>query len=79
MDKKAIIQELCAWNDTVLAAQVRPFLEPFGPMRFDADVFDEDERQDTGCIALYKGGNVFRKDAGRTGALSPSTPRRSAT
>lgn len=63
MDKKAIIQELRAWNDAVLSAQARPFLEPFGlTMRFDADVFDEDERRDTGCIALYKGGSVFWKE-----------------
>ena len=63
MDKKAIIQELRAWNDAVLAAQARPFLEPFGlTMRFDADVFDEDERQDTGCITLYKGGSVIWKE-----------------
>lgn len=63
MDKKAIIQELRAWNDAVLTAQALPFLEPLGlTMRFDADVFDEDERQDTGCIALYKGGSVFEKE-----------------
>lgn len=63
MDKKAIIQELRAWNDAVLTAQARPFLEPFGlTMRFDADIFDEDERQDTGCIALYKGGSVFWRE-----------------
>ena len=63
MNKKAIIQELRAWNDAVLTAQARPFLEPFGlTMRFDADVFDEDERQDTGCIALYQGGSVFWKE-----------------
>ena len=53
MDKKAIIQELRDWNDAVLFAQARLFLEPFGlTIRFDADVFDEDEGQDTGCIAL---------------------------
>lgn len=63
MDKKAIIQELRAWHDAVFSAQARPFLEPFGlTMRFDADVFDEDERQDTGCISLYKGGSVFWKE-----------------
>ena len=43
MDKKAIIQELRAWNDAVLTAQALPFLEPLGlTMRFDADVFDEE-------------------------------------
>ena len=58
MDKKAIIQELREWNDTVLRAQARPFLEPLGlTMRFDAD-----ERMDSGCIALYKGGSVFEKE-----------------
>lgn len=63
MDKKAIIQELRTWHDAILSAQALPFLEPLGlTMRFDADVFDEDERQDTGCIALYKGGSVFEKE-----------------
>lgn len=63
MDKQAIIQELRARHDAILSAQARPFLEPFGlTMRFDADVFDEDERQDTGCIALYKGGSVLEKE-----------------
>ena len=42
MDKKAIIQELRDWNNAVLFAQARSFLEPFGlTIRFDADVFDE--------------------------------------
>lgn len=63
MDKKAIIQELRTWHDAILSAQALPFLEPLGlTMRFDANVFDEDERQDTGCIALYKGGSVFEKE-----------------
>ena len=45
MDKKAIIQELRDWNNAVLFAQARSFLEPFGlTIRFDADVFDENER-----------------------------------
>ena len=56
MDKKAIIQELRDWNNAVLFAQARSFLEPFGlTIRFDADVFDENERLATDCIALYKG------------------------
>ena len=39
MDKKAIIQELRDWNNAVLFAQARSFLEPFGlTIRFDADV-----------------------------------------
>lgn len=63
MDKKAIIQELRDWNDAVLFAQARSFLEPFGlTIRFDADVFDENERLATDCIALYKGGSVFEKE-----------------
>ena len=63
MDKTAIIQQLREWNDAVLSAQARPFLEPFGlTMRFDADAFDEDERRDSDCIALYKGGSVFEKE-----------------
>lgn len=63
MDKKPIIQELREWNDAVLSAQARPFLEPFGlSIRFDADVFDADERDNTDCIALYKGGSVFWKE-----------------
>lgn len=63
MNKKTIIQELQEWNDAVVSAQALPFLEPFGlTIRFDADVFDEDERRDTNCIALYKGGSVFEKE-----------------
>ena len=63
MDKKAIIQELRDWNDAVLFEQARSFLEPFGlTIRFDADVFDENERLATDCIALYKGGSVFEKE-----------------
>lgn len=31
-------------------------------IRFDADVFDENERLATDCIALYKGGSVFEKE-----------------
>lgn len=63
MDKKPIIQALREWNDAVLSAQARPFLDPFGlSIRFDADVFDEDERDSTDCIALYKGGSVFWKE-----------------
>lgn len=63
MDKKAIIQELHVWHDTILSAQALPFLEPFGlTMRFDADTFDEEELRNTGCITLYKGGSVFEKE-----------------
>lgn len=63
MDKKPIIQALREWNDAILSAQARPFLAPFGlSIRFDVDVFDEDERDNTDCIALYKGGSVFWKE-----------------
>ena len=63
MDKKAIIEELRDWNDAVLFEQALPFLKPFGlTIRFDADVFDENERLATDCIALYKGGSVFEKE-----------------
>lgn len=63
MNKNLIIQELREWNDAVLSAQARPFLEPLGlSICFDAEAFDEDERQDTDCIALYKGGSVFEKE-----------------
>lgn len=59
MNKK----ELREWNDAVLSVQALSFLEPFGlTMRFDADVFDEDKRLDTDCIALYKGGRAFEGD-----------------
>lgn len=63
MNKQTIIQELQEWNDAVLSTQALPFLKPFGlTIRFDADVFDEDERRDTDCIALYNGGSVFEKE-----------------
>ena len=62
MNKNTIIQELSAWHDAMLQAQARPFLAPLGlDMRFDAEAFDEDERQNSDCIALYRGGSVFEK------------------
>lgn len=62
MNKNTIIQELSAWHDAMLQAQARPFLDPLGlDMRFDAEAFDEDERQNSDCITLYKGGSVFEK------------------
>ncbi|WP_443601541.1 MULTISPECIES: hypothetical protein [Alistipes] len=62
MNKNTIIQELSAWHDAMLQAQARPFLDPLGlDMRFDAEAFDEDERQNSDCIALYRGGSVFEK------------------
>lgn len=63
MNKNTIIQELSAWHDAMLQAQARPFLDPLGlDMRFDAEAFDEDERQNSDCIALYRGGSVFEKE-----------------
>lgn len=63
MDKNAIIQELSEWNDAMLQAQARPFLDPLGlDIRFDAEAFDEDEWQNSDYIALYKGGSVFEKE-----------------
>lgn len=45
MNKNLIIQELREWNDAILSAQARPFLEPLGlSICFDAEAFDEDER-----------------------------------
>ena len=73
MDKKAIIQELRDWNNAVLFAQARSFLEPFGlTIRFDADVFDENERLATDCIALYIREAASSKRRFSTGSITMS-------